>query len=32
MPRFVYHRPGSTDEALALLADFGDDAKVLAGG
>jgi carbon-monoxide dehydrogenase medium subunit len=32
MPRFVYHRPGSTDEALALLAELGEDAKVLAGG
>ena len=30
--RFEYHRPGSLDEALRLLADLGDDAKVLAGG
>ena len=31
-PPFVYHRPASLDAALALLADHGDDAKVLAGG
>lgn len=31
-PPFVYHRPESLDEALALLAEHGDDAKVLAGG
>jgi len=29
---FTYHRPGTLDEALALLAEHGDDAKVLAGG
>jgi carbon-monoxide dehydrogenase medium subunit len=29
---FNYHRPGSVDEAVALLADLGEDAKVLAGG
>ncbi len=29
---FEYHRPGSVDEAVGLLADLGDDAKVLAGG
>lgn len=31
-PPFVYHRPESLPEALALLAEHGDDAKVLAGG
>ncbi len=31
-PPFEYHRPGSVDEAVALLAEHGDDAKVLAGG
>ncbi|MEE9416427.1 MAG: xanthine dehydrogenase family protein subunit M [Acidimicrobiales bacterium] len=31
-PAFVYHQPDSLDEALALLAKHGDDAKVLAGG
>lgn len=30
--RFEYHRPDSLDEALRLLSDLGDDAKVLAGG
>jgi carbon-monoxide dehydrogenase medium subunit len=30
--RFEYHRPGTLDEALALLDPYGDDAKVLAGG
>lgn len=29
---FEYHRPGSLDEALALLAEHGDAAKPLAGG
>jgi aerobic carbon-monoxide dehydrogenase medium subunit len=29
---FEYHAPETLDEALALLAEFGDDAKVLAGG
>lgn len=29
---FTYHRPSSLAEALALLAEHGDDAKVLAGG
>ncbi|MBL0425245.1 FAD binding domain-containing protein [Ramlibacter alkalitolerans] len=29
---FSYHRPASVDEALELLARFGDDAKPLAGG
>jgi len=31
-PRFAYARPASTAEALALLEDHGDDARVLAGG
>jgi carbon-monoxide dehydrogenase medium subunit len=30
--RFEYHRPESLDEALALLAQHGEEAKVLAGG
>ena len=29
---FDYHAPESIDEAVALLADLGDGAKVLAGG
>ena len=29
---FVHHAPHSVDEALAVLAEFGPDAKVLAGG
>lgn len=29
---FTYHRPASLDEALALLADLGPEAKALAGG
>jgi aerobic carbon-monoxide dehydrogenase medium subunit len=29
---FSYHRPASVDEALALLARFGADAKLIAGG
>ena len=29
---FEYHRPATLDEALDLLAELGDDAKVLAGG
>lgn len=32
MPRFEYHEPDTIDEALALLAEHGDEAKVLAGG
>lgn len=32
MPRFCYHRPSGTEEALELLARYGDEAKVLAGG
>lgn len=31
-PRFQYHAPQSLDEALALLAELGADAKPLAGG
>jgi carbon-monoxide dehydrogenase medium subunit len=31
-PPFVYHRPETLEEALALLAEHGDEAKVLAGG
>ena len=31
-PPFSYHRPLTLDEALALLAEHGDDAKILAGG
>jgi carbon-monoxide dehydrogenase medium subunit len=30
--RFTYHAPSSLDEALALLAEHGDAAKVIAGG
>ena len=29
---FEYHRPGSVDEAVALLAQHGDEAQLLAGG
>jgi carbon-monoxide dehydrogenase medium subunit len=32
LPPFEYRAPSSIDEALALLAEHGDDAKVLAGG
>lgn len=32
LPRFSYHRPETVDEALGLLAELGDDSKVLAGG
>jgi carbon-monoxide dehydrogenase medium subunit len=31
-PPFIYHRPDTLDDALALLAEHGDDAKILAGG
>jgi carbon-monoxide dehydrogenase medium subunit len=31
-PLFDYHAPNTLDEALTLLADYGDDAKALAGG
>lgn len=30
--RFEYHRPATLDEAFSLLATYGEDAKVLAGG
>jgi carbon-monoxide dehydrogenase medium subunit len=30
--RFEYHRPDSLEEALQLLTEYGDEAKVLAGG
>lgn len=29
---FAYHRPDNVEEAVALLAEYGDDAKILAGG
>ena len=29
---FEYHRPNTIEEVLALLGQFGDDGKVLAGG
>ena len=29
---FAYHRPTSVKEAISLLAQFGDDGRVLAGG
>ncbi len=32
LPRFEYLRPASLSEGLALLAELGDDAKVLSGG
>jgi carbon-monoxide dehydrogenase medium subunit len=31
-PKFEYHAPAGVDEALALLARYGGDAKLLAGG
>jgi len=31
-PRFKYHDPTTLDEALGLLATYGDQAKILAGG
>jgi carbon-monoxide dehydrogenase medium subunit len=31
-PRFKYHDPTTLDEALGLLARYGDEAKILAGG
>jgi len=31
-PRFAYHAPTSVDEAVALLARYGGEAKLLAGG
>lgn len=32
LPPFRYHRPGTVDEAVALLAGFGSDAMPIAGG
>ena len=32
IPRFEYHRSENLDEALVLLAEHGDDARILAGG
>lgn len=29
---FTYHRPGSVDDAISMLSQNGDDAKILAGG
>ncbi|ORV09224.1 FAD binding domain-containing protein [Mycobacterium celatum] len=29
---FAYHRPDTVDEAVQLLGEYGDDAKILAGG
>ncbi len=29
---FAYHRPGTVEDAVALLAELGDEAKILAGG
>ncbi len=31
-PSFQYHAPNSIDDAVALLGQYGDDAKLLAGG
>ena len=31
-PSFEYHRPETLDQAMALLAQYSEDAKVLAGG
>ena len=31
-PAFDYHAPATLDEALALLGEHGDEAKVLSGG
>lgn len=31
-PAFTYHRPASVEDALAVLAEVGEDGKVLAGG
>jgi carbon-monoxide dehydrogenase medium subunit len=31
-PRFDYHAPETLEEVLALLAEYGDEAKILAGG
>jgi aerobic carbon-monoxide dehydrogenase medium subunit len=32
LPDFTYHRPKSLEETLALLKEFGDEAKVMGGG
>ena len=32
LPNFEYHRPNSLGEAIRLLTQYGDDAKLLAGG
>jgi carbon-monoxide dehydrogenase medium subunit len=32
LPDFTYHRPKSLEEALALLKEYGDEAKVMGGG
>jgi carbon-monoxide dehydrogenase medium subunit len=32
MPAFCYHRPATVEEAVGLLAEYGSEAKVLAGG
>jgi carbon-monoxide dehydrogenase medium subunit len=32
LPDFTYHRPKSLDEVLGLLKEYGDDAKIMAGG
>jgi aerobic carbon-monoxide dehydrogenase medium subunit len=32
LPRFEYHAPDTIDEVLSLLAEHGDEAKVMAGG
>lgn len=32
MPDFEYHTPGTLEEACVLLAEFGENATVLAGG
>jgi carbon-monoxide dehydrogenase medium subunit len=32
MPVFCYHRPATVEEAVGLLAEYGGDAKILAGG
>ena len=31
-PSFQYHAPGSVEDAIALLSQYGDEAKLLAGG
>lgn len=31
-PSFEYHAPNSVDDAIALLSQYGDEAKILAGG